>query len=60
MARYLGEHMARLHAATSSRPSQDSEASNERDETELYPGDPEFRSWIIPSDRPTATRHVSE
>lgn len=62
MARYFGEHMARLHAATSSRTEQNTDDANERDETDAFTGaaDLESRSWFIPSDRPAPPRHVSD
>lgn len=60
MARYFGEHMARLHAATSSRPSQTPEDSNERDETEALSGDLESRAWFVASEHAPPGRLVSD
>lgn len=54
MARYFGEHMAMLHAATSARPLADT--PSEGDETE-----PIRDRWASASrDRPTPPRQVSE
>lgn len=60
MARYFGEHMARLHAATSSRPSHIPEDSNERVETETVPGDLESRAWFVASEHAPTGRLVSD
>lgn len=57
LARYFGEHMAMLHAATSSRPAQTMENPSEGDETEPFSSDP----WGIASrDLPTPPRQVSD
>lgn len=56
MARYFGEHMAMLHAATSSRPSQTMENASEGDETEPLSGE----RWADASrDLAIPSRHVS-
>lgn len=58
MARYFGEHMAMLHAATSSRPMPRTprteelleERERDRDEAEALSGDVVHRAWIVPRD----------
>lgn len=55
MARYFGEHMARLHAATSSRPEHNTDDANERDETDAL-----MNTGYLGSIRPAQPRHVSE
>lgn len=57
MARYFGEHMAMLHAATSSRPSQTTENTSEGDETEPLASD---RWGVVTRDLPTPPRQVSD
>lgn len=57
MARYFGEHMAMLHAATSSRPSQITENTSDGDETEPLSSD---RWGGVPRNLPTPPRQVSD